>query len=408
MVSHNRIKILLVHNYYGSSAPSGENTVFGAELQMLRQKKYHISNYTKHSDTIRNKGLWGKIKGGASTPWNPFSYNGVKNIVKKTDPDIVHVHNTFPLISPSIFHALKNSNSAVVMTLHNYRIFCAAGIPMKYNEICTECLDNKSSFNALKYGCYRGSRLATFPMALMIELHRKLGTWENHVDAFIALTEFQKNKMIQAGLPEKKVYIKPHFYSGNPEFMEYVSREQSVVFVGRLGAEKGIFDLLNAWKVWGEKAPILKIIGDGELKNDIKRFIELNGLDKTIKLEGLLPFDKVQKIVSKSSLLILPSICFEGFPMTIREAFALGVPVAGSDIGSIPDIVDDGVNGILFKPGNPEDLLKKVKALWNDQDRLEILAKAAKEKFEKFYTEDVNYEILMDIYQKAIKNRKEK
>ena len=402
------MKILLIHNFYGSSAPSGENSVFNAEFSLIKDHQLPALKYTKHSDTIRNNGLYGLICGALSTPWNHFSYNEIKKIVRKENPDVVHIHNTFPLISPSVFHALKDTDSAVVLTLHNYRFFCAAGIPMRNNEICTECLDNKSSFNALKYGCYRNSRLATIPMALMIELHRRLGTWRNHIDAFIALTEFQKNKMIHAGLPQKKVYIKPHFYTGNPRFIGYDNREKCIVFVGRLGSEKGIFDLLNAWKLWGASAPLLRLIGDGELKNDIKRFIELNELDKTIKLEGLLPFEKVQNIISKSSLLILPSICFEGFPMTIREAFAHGVPVAGSDIGSIPDIVDDGINGILFKPGNPEDLLKKVRTLWNDQDRLEILAKAAKEKFEKFYTEDVNYEILMDIYQKAIKNRKEK
>jgi glycosyltransferase involved in cell wall biosynthesis len=402
------MKTLLTHNFYGSSAPSGENSVFDAEFALIKSHDLSVIKYMRHSDEIRTQGIWGKIKGAVSTPWNPFSYNEIKKIVKKESPDIVHVHNTFPLISPSIFHALKDSDSAVVMTLHNYRIFCAAGIPMRNNKICTECLDNKSSLNALKYGCYRKSRLATIPMALMIELHRKIGTWENHIDAFIALTEFQKHTMIQAGLPLEKVYIKPHFYAGNPKFIEYENREKCVVFVGRLGLEKGIFDLLNAWKLWGETAPLLKIIGDGELKHDIKRFIDLNGLDKTIKLEGLLPFEKVQKTISKSSLLILPSICFEGFPMTIREAFAHGVPVAGSDIGSIPDIVDEGINGVLFKPGNAKDLLEKVKALWNDHNRLELLAKAAKEKFEKLYTEDVNYEILMDIYQKAIENRKGK
>jgi glycosyltransferase involved in cell wall biosynthesis len=402
------MKIFLIHNFYGSSAPSGENTVFNVELKLLGNMGHGVISYTKHSDDIIKQGIYGKLKGALSTPWNPFSYNKIQKIVKKENPDIVHVHNTFPLISPSIFHALKNSDSAVVMTLHNYRIFCAVGIPMRNNKICTECLDNKSSFNALKYGCYRNNRLATIPMALMIELHRKLGTWKNHIDAFIALTEFQKDTMIQAGLPREKVYVKPHFYAGNPEFIEYDNRKKCIVFVGRLGSEKGIFDLLEAWKLWGETAPVLRIIGDGELKSDIKHFIELNGLDKTIKLEGLLPFEKVQKIISKSSLLILPSICFEGFPMTIREAFAHGVPVAGSDIGSIPDIVDDGINGILFRPGDAKDLLEKVKVLWNDQDRLEILAKAAKEKFEKFYTEEVNYKILMDIYQKAIENRKGK
>jgi len=243
---------------------------------------------------------------------------------------------------------------------------------------------------------------------LMIEFHRKLGTWAKHIDAFIALTEFQKNTMTQAGLPEKKIYVKPHFYAGNPKFIKYYSREKCVVFVGRLGLEKGIFDLLNAWKLWGKTAPLLRIIGTGTLINDIKNFIELHGLERTIKLEGLLPFEKVQEIVAKSSLLILPSVCFEGFPMTIREAFAHGVPVAGSNIGSIPDIVDDGINGVLFKPGNPEDLFQKIKMIWGNQTQLEQMAKAAKEKFEQFYTEEVNYKILMDIYQKAIENRREK
>jgi glycosyltransferase involved in cell wall biosynthesis len=401
------MKILIVHNYYGSAAPSGENTVFETERKLLFKQGHTVLEHIRHSDEIRDRGKFGIIQGALSTPWNPFSLHAIRSILINEQPDIMHVHNTFPLLSPAIYYAAKNLKTATVLTLHNYRTYCAAGIPMRNETSCIECLDKKTSIPSLKYGCYRDSKLATLPMALMIELHRKIGTWTNNIDSFIALTEFQKKTFIHAGLPEEKVYVKPHFYEGNSNSLKWNLRKDKIVFIGRLGKEKGCQYIIDVWEKWND-APIIEIIGDGPQKNELQIQILKKNLSDKIKLLGQQSYTETQKLLSTVKLLIIPSICFEGFPMVIREAFAHGVPVAGSDIGSIPDIVDDGVNGVLFKPGNSEDILEKVKGLWNDQDRLELLAKAAKEKFEKFYTADINYQILMDIYQKAIENRKGK
>lgn len=195
------MKILLVHNFYGSSAPSGENTVFTAEKELLRAKGHKVIEYTTSSDQIRSLGVVGSVVGAIGTPWNPVHLSRLRKLVLAEQPDVMHVHNTFPILSPAIFYATQGTMTASVLTLHNYRLFCAAGIPMRGNEPCTACLDKKSIWSALRFACYRNSRLATLPMAAMISLHHALGTWQKYVDAFIALTSFQEEKMISAGLP---------------------------------------------------------------------------------------------------------------------------------------------------------------------------------------------------------------
>lgn len=395
------MKILLCHNFYGSSAPSGENTVFFAEADLLRQHGHTVIEFTRHSDDIRDKGIVGLLKGACATPWNPFSKAALRRVLQAEQPDVMHVHNTFPLLSPSIFYATRNLNTAVVFTLHNYRVFCAAGIPMRGGLPCTECLDKKSVLPALKYGCYRDSRAATVPMALMIALHRWLGTWQKHVDGFIALTDFQKKKMVGAGLPEEQIHIKPHFYPAPPAPQPWEGREPKVVYIGRLGSEKGIHVLIDAWQQWGEAAPVLEIIGDGPEKEGLVRVAAEGRISGKIRFAGQLPFAETQSRLAGSSLLILPSLCFEGFPMVIREAFALGVPVAASRLGSMPDIVTEGENGVLFVPGDAEDLLRKVREVWERPGRLAEMAGSARKAFEEKYTAERNYERLMEIYGEA-------
>ena len=399
------LKILLLHNFYGSSAPSGENTVFLAERDLLRLNGHQLIEFTQHSDNIRGKGIIGLIRGACSTPWNPFSKYKLRRFLQTEKPDILHVHNTFPLLSPSIFYAAQGLNTAVVFTLHNYRVFCAAGIPMRNSLPCTECLDKRSVSPALKYGCYRNSRAATVPMAFMISLHRKLGTWQNHVDAFISLTEFQKRKMAGAGLPEGRIYVKPHFYANPPASLSWSVREPKVVFIGRLGMEKGIHVLIDAWKQWGGEAPMLEIIGDGPERVALEKQADENNPAGNILFMGQLPYEETQTILSRASLLILPSLCFEGFPMAIREAFALGVPVAASQLGSMPDIVTDGQDGVLFLPGNADDLLEKVSSVWQKPEMMSAMAENARKAFEERYTAERNYEMLMEIYRRAMERR---
>lgn len=401
------MKILLLHNFYGSSAPSGENKAFLAECDLLKENGHEVIEYTKHSDEIRSQGMLGKVRGAVSTPWNPISTRQIRQVLGDEQPDIMHVHNFFPLLSPAVFFAARNFNTTTVFSLHNYRVFCAAGIPLRNNVPCTECLDRRSVWPALKYGCYRQSRLATLPLALMISLHRTADTWKKHVDVFIVLTEFQLEKMVKAGLPGNRIFIKPHFYSNPPTPVPWNRRKDYTIYIGRLGPEKGVHLLIEAWKKWGSSAPFLEIIGSGPEEMQLRIKINQFGLQKKIHLLGQLPFPDVQKKLANSKMMVMPSLCFEGFPMVIREAFALGVPVAASRIGSLTYLVDDEKNGVLFTPGDSEDLYRALKRLWESPEKLESIAGAARKKFEEKYTAEKNYEMLMAIYQKGHRTSKE-
>lgn len=396
------MKILLAHNFYGSEAPSGENTVYESERNLLGNHGHQVIEFTRSSDEIRRRGPIGLLQGACATPWNFFSARALRQLILRERPDLMHVHNTFPLISPSIFSAAHGLGVPTVLTLHNYRCFCANGIPLRDNQPCTRCLDRRSVLPALRYGCYRSSRTATLPLAAMIALHRSLGTWQNHVDAFIALTSFQRDKLIGAGLPEQCVHLKPHFYPAPPTPLPWPEREGKVVYIGRLGSEKGLKSLIEAWRLWGSEAPTLQMIGDGPERETLLSAIKAAGLDKKIFLFGQISFAGVQELLSKARLLVLPSLCYEGFPMAIREAFALGVPVAGSRLGSIPCIVDDAKTGVLFTPGDASDLLRATRTLWNDATALARMALAARTEFEDKYTAEKNYTLLMDVYGAAI------
>jgi glycosyltransferase involved in cell wall biosynthesis len=231
-----------------------------------------------------------------------------------------------------------------------------------------------------------------------VALHRFLGTWENNVDAFIALSDFQRKLMVKAGLPAEKMHVKPNFYPGNPAVIPWQERGQYVVFVGRLSAEKGLTNLLLAWKLWGANVPTLLIVGDGELRMDLERMFP--GLP--VKFMGQVSSDAAQAYIARARLLILPSECFEGFPMVLREAFAFGTPAAVSNIGPLPSIVKDGISGIIFEPGNPDSLLQQVRAAWETPGMLERMGVGARVEYEEKYTEESNYKMLMEIYEKAI------
>ena len=400
------MKILLVHNFYGSSAPSGENMVYLAEKALLERNGHEVIEFVRYSDAIRAQGAWGAVKGALSTPWNPYSHAAVLRIIERENPDLMHVHNVFPMISPSIFSAAAARKVAVVLTLHNYRTVCAAGIPMRDGVPCTKCLEEKSVWPAIRYGCYRKSRLATLPLAASISIHRKLGTWLKHVDAFVALTEFQRDMLVRSGLPSSRIHIKPHFYEGPPCPKVWDERENKVVFVGRLREEKGVCYLVEAWLRWGMDVPVLEVIGDGPQRNELERLAKPIG--NRVRFLGQLPFAETQERIAASRLLVLPSICFEGFPMVIREAYALGVPVAASRLGSIQNLVEEGGTGSLFESGSSEELLGCVKGLWKNQQELKRMAFASRAKFECSYTSATNHRRLMDIYDAAIERRRSK
>jgi glycosyltransferase involved in cell wall biosynthesis len=400
------MRVLLLHNYYRSSAPSGENTVYESERELLRARGMEVMESTRSSDELAAMGAPGTLKAALVTPWNPAAVRAVRELIRKECPDVLHAHNTFPLFSPAVFRAARSTKTATVLTLHNYRTFCAAGIPMRDGHPCTLCLERRSTAPALRYGCYRNSHAATVPMAAMIGLHRCVGTWHKDVDAFIALTEFQRDQMVRAGLPMDRVTIKPHFYAAPPEPRPWATRGDRVVFLGRLGEEKGVRVLLDAWSQWGSEAPRLELVGEGPERQALEAFIRGKEVEGRVGFLGQVPFEEAQDRLAGARLLVLPSLCFEGFPMAIREALALGVPVAASRLGSMPCLIVDGRNGILFEPGSAEDLLEKVRTLWQAPMQLASMSEAARADFEAKYTAESNFAQLIAIYEKAIESRK--
>jgi glycosyltransferase involved in cell wall biosynthesis len=335
--------------------------------------------------------------GACVTPWNPYSARELAKEIAIFKPDVVHAHNTFPLLSPAVFHGI-GSSAATVLTLHNYRLLCPAAIPVRDGKVCTNCIEQRSILPSVRYGCYRASRLATLPLAFKIALHRQLGTWQTEVDAFIALSAFQRNLMIKGGLPGAKLYIKPNFYPGDPDIIPFCQRTGQVVFVGRLSSEKGVQTLIKAWQNWGGQPPELLIVGDGPLKADL----ELQAQGLPVRFMGHISAEEAQQVIAQARLLVLPSECFEGFPMVVREAFAFGTPVAVSNLGPLSDIVQENQNGVLFEPANPASLLSVVRSVWSNHVLLAELSRGARQAFDTFYNENANYQLLMQIYQRAI------
>jgi glycosyltransferase involved in cell wall biosynthesis len=390
------VRIVVAHDYYASGAPSGENVVYEAERDLLRAHDHHVVEFVRHNDELR--GGLGPLRGGLAACWNPFTVAELGSLLDRERPEILHVHNFFPLLSPAVFGVAHRRAVGTVLTLHNYRLFCAAGTLVRNGSGCTLCIDRRSTFPGLRHGCYRQSRAASVPVAAMIAIHRWLGTWTRNVDAYVALTEFQRGLVVAAGLPAERVFVKPNFHPGPPRVVEWDNREPRVAFVGRVSVEKGVHVLLEAWRLWGPSAPILEIVGDGPERVALIERARTLGIQERVKFVGHLGHTDAQRHIGGSRLIVVPSLWFETFSLVLMEAMAMGVPAAVSEIGPLPALVDNGQTGLLFRPGDPKDLYTKVAALWSEPDRLQELGRRARAKFESEYTAKRNHALLSRIY----------
>jgi glycosyltransferase involved in cell wall biosynthesis len=271
---------------------------------------------------------------------------------------------------------------------------------MRDGQPCTECLQQATARPAVRYGCYRHSRLATLPLAAQTALHRKLGTWRHEVEAFIVFTEFQREKVISAGLPPGKVHVRPNFQGGSPQVVPWAQRNDTVTYVGRLTPEKGAAYLMQAWLGWGDEAPELCVVGDGPLRTQLESLVK-GPRGARVRFLGSVTSERALAQIALAKLLVMPSTCIEGFPLVLKEAFAFGTPVAVSNVGPLPAIVRDGVNGVVFESASATSLLTNVRDLWKDPRRLEFLGRGARATFEKEYTEEIAYARLMKIYETA-------
>jgi glycosyltransferase involved in cell wall biosynthesis len=386
------VNVLLLHNRYQQAG--GEDAVFETEKALLEHMGQEVIPFVE--DNARLNGM-NPLKAAQNAIWSREAQSRLRRLIRETRPDVAHFHNTFLMISPAAYYACKEEGVPVVQTLHNFRLLCPAATFFRDGRVCEDCLGKAVTWPAVAHGCWRGSRAGTALVSTMLAVHRLLKTWQEQVDVYIALTEFTRQKFIEGGLPAKKIVVKPNFVDPDPGMGSHDG--EYALFVGRLSLEKGVMTLLRAWK--GLKGRTLKIVGDGPLLEKVQGFVIQEGL-REVELLSRKPRDEIFRLMQEAQALVFPSECYEGFPMTIAEAFACGLPVIVSRLGAMAEIVEDGRTGLFFEPGDPESLIEQVQWVWEHPRELAEMGRNARREYEMKYTAEKNYQMLMEIYRKAM------
>jgi len=391
------LKILQVHNHYKQLG--GEDAVVNAENELLSINGHNVKIYSACNNDI--SGIWKSIIAAFQVTYSTQQRELLKYRLLDFRPDIVHIHNFFPLITPSVYDACFEAGIPVIQTLHNYRIFCPAALLMHNGKICNACI-TASPYRSVLSRCYRSSFLGTLAVARMVDYHKRRRTWQTMVNSFIALTEFSKCLFVQAGIPSEKIVVKPNFYDNRTYISNNVvslsNSSSSALFIGRLSLEKGIITLLKSWEGIPQQ---LNIAGDGPLKN-----LVTTCNNSSVHYLGHLSSNDISIYLKQSLFLVMPSEWYETFGMVIIEAFAHGIPVIASNFGCMAELVKDGITGLHFASGNAKDLSDKILWAFSNTDKMKQMGLNARRVYEDKFTPTKNYQQLLNIYDAAIKSPK--
>jgi len=385
------LNVLMLHDYYQQRG--GEDGAAEQDVALLRKHGHAVHFHTIHNEEIARYGAFQKASLWFRPTWSMRSYREIGAIIKAFRPDVMHVQNFFPLLSPSIYYAARDCGVPVVQTLHNYRVLAPCALLMRENRVCERCMD-ESLWNSIRYRCYHGSATQTASGASMIAAHRLLGTWDSRVDRYVALTEFSKSVFVRGGLCESRIAVRPNFLATDPGIGG--ETRSGAIFVGRLSPEKGIASLLQAWRSVPDIP--LTVVGNGPLSEWAADYVRTHTMAH-VKLMGVQPFAETMEAVGRALFLVSPSVCYETFGRAIIEAFATGTPVLVSKIGAGASLVWDGVTGRHFETGNPDDLAAKAREMVKDADRLREWGANARQEYLEKYSEEKAYESLMGIYE---------
>jgi len=387
------MKVLLCHSYYQQRG--GEDRSFEEERELLIQEGHEVIDFVRRNDALRGRsGL--RIAG--TTLWNRQAAATMRQLVDEHRPEIVHLTNTFPLLSPAVVRAAHGHGAAVVQALRNYRHLCANGCLVRAGRPCEECPGRIIPWPAVVHRCYRDSVAASSVVASMQVLHRLLGTWRSRVDAYFTPSEFARSKFIEAGYPAERVHVKYNSVHFGSAGALVAARDDYLVFVGRLCHEKGVALVLDTWKA-SPSLPPLRIVGDGPLADLVSAAQER---DQRITWHGQLDRDKLYEQVSGARALLMPSVWYETFGRTIAEAFAVGTPVIASRLGAMAELVEHERTGLLFEAGNAADLGRQIARFQQlSAEQTTEMGEAAQRRYEQRFTPQRNYARLMEIYRLA-------
>jgi glycosyltransferase involved in cell wall biosynthesis len=383
------MRVILAHNYY--QQPGGEDVAFEAEARLLEERGHRVVRFTARNDDVRHMA---PHRLAAKTLWNGAVYRQVARLLELERPDVLHVHNTLPLISPSIYYAARAAGVPIVQTLHNYRLLCPSAILFRDGRVCEDCVGRAVPTPGVRHACYRHSRSASAAVAAMSAVHRMMGTWTRRVDLFIALTEFARVRFIAGGIPPERVLVKPNF-TVDPGIR--ASGGGYALFVGRLSEEKGYRVLLEAWRALADRIPLV-IIGDGPGADQVARAAE-DCAD--VRFLGRRTAGEVVTAMAGARFLVFPSVWYETFGLTMIEAYAVGIPVIASRLGAMAELVDHRRTGLHFHPGDPADLVRQVAWALAHPREWEEMGRNARLEYERCYTPERNYELLVAAYRRA-------
>jgi len=385
------MNILMLHNGY--RIRGGEDESFETEWHMLRDSGHHVETIHVHNESVEERG---KVHVALESVWSKSSYDVVDRHLHQRHFDVVHVQNFFPLLSPSVYAAAKKHGVAVVQTLRNYRLLCPNVYLFRDGHVCEDCLGKKFKYPSVVHGCYRNSRLGSLSVAAMCGVHSMLGTWEKNVDLYISLTEFARQKFVQAGFAAEKIVTKGNCVYPDPG----VGRGQDdfVLFVGRLSAEKGISTLLCAWERLNPSTS-LKIAGEGPLMEELRARTKNN---PTVEWLGPRSSSYVKDLMGAAKVTVFCSEWYETFGRVAIESFAKGTPVIASRIGALAEVVDDRRTGLLFEPGNANDLALQLQWCFDYPEELAKMRENARAEYERRHTATVNRKQLVECYELAM------
>ncbi len=386
------MRILVAHNRYQQSG--GEDNVAAAEANLLRAHGHIVEQLELDNDRIQ--GVLSQAIAAAESIYSFRAKGLVQRTLARVQPDVVHVHNFFPSFSPAIFDACFQAGVPVVHTLHNYRLACSGATLFRDGAACEDCLTQRSILPGIRHACYRNSRAGTAVTGLGMALHDRLGTWSCKVSAFIALTEFAAAKLGSFRIPREKIVVKPNFTA---DYGAGAGDGNYAVFAGRFSPEKGLHTLLKA-DAAGQLAMDIVLLGDGPLMPEVARAAARPG--SRLKLMGRLPHGQILDSMRNACVLLLPSLWYEGLPLVLLEAYSFGLPVLGTDHGSIASLIEPGHTGMLFTPGDAGALSESLAWFANHPNEVRVMRQAARDCYLAKYTPEQNYRLLIALYTKVM------
>jgi glycosyltransferase involved in cell wall biosynthesis len=381
------VRVLMVHAFYQQRA--GEDRSFAAEAELLVSRGVEVELFTFDNAEIE---AWSAMRKATALVWNAEMKRKVAVRIAAFRPDVLHVQNLFPGISPSVYGAANEAGVPVVQKLSNFRLFCANGMLFRDGKVCESCMGKALGWRAAVHGCYRGNRVMSGAIVAATALHRALGTWSNGVQAYVALDDDGRDRFVQAGIAPDKLFVKPNFLDPFPSPAE--GRGGFALFAGRFADGKGTETLVRAWK-GADDLPPLKLAGDGPL---VGRVREIAGESSNIEFLGRVAPAELDLLMGQAACVVVPSEFHEPFGRVALEAMGCGTPVLSTTSGALKHVVRPGVSGAHFEPGDAEGLRELVRSLFSDADVLAALRASTREDAITRFSGDANFRILMDIY----------